>query len=139
MYKNDAWELSLNDDEKIKAWVEHYTRLLHVEFEWSSDLLPEAAPVEGPSPPVILDIICKALHKMKRGKTAVPSEVIAEILKLSGEEGITMLMHLTEKAFSEGVTPRHWKESCIINLYRDKGDALDQISYQGLKLTDQLG
>jgi hypothetical protein len=48
-----------------------------------------------------------------------------------------MLRHLTEKAFSEGVTPRDWEESCIINLYKGKGDALDRGSYQGLKLTDQ--
>jgi hypothetical protein len=62
--ENDAGELSLSD-EKIKAWVEHCARLLHVEFEWPSDLLPEAASVEGPAPPVILDIICKALCKIK--------------------------------------------------------------------------
>ena len=135
--KNDAGELSLSD-EKMNAWVEHYTRLLHVEFEWPSDLLPEAAPVEDPALPVILDIICKALRKVKRGKAAGPSGVIAEILKASGEEGITMLRHLTEKAFSEGATPRDWEESCIINLYKDKGDALDRSSYQGLKLPDQL-
>ena len=63
--KNDAGELSLSDEEKMKAWVEHYARLLHVEFEWPSYLLLETAPVEGPAPPVILDIICKALCKMK--------------------------------------------------------------------------
>jgi hypothetical protein len=108
--KNDAGELSLSDEEKMKAWVEHYARLLHVEFEWPSDLLPEAAPVEGPAPKVILDIICKALQKMKRGKAAGPSGVIAEMLKAFGEEGINMLRHLTEKAFSEGVTPRDWEE-----------------------------
>jgi hypothetical protein len=41
-----------------------------------------------------------------------------------------MLRHLSEKAFSEGVTPRYWEESCIINLYKDKGDALDRDSYK---------
>jgi hypothetical protein len=95
-----------------------------VEFEWPSDLLPEAAPMEGPAPSVILDIIYKALCKMKRAKAAGPSGVIAEILKASGEEGITMLRHLTAKAFSEGA-PRDWEESCIINLYKDKRNALD--------------
>jgi hypothetical protein len=111
-----------------------------VEFEWPSDLLPEDAPVEGPAPPVTpvtLDIICKALRKMKRGTAAGLSGVIAEMLKASGEEGITMLRHLIEKAFSEGVTPRDWEESCIINLYKGKGDVLDRRSYRGLKLTDQ--
>jgi hypothetical protein len=121
----------------MKAWVEHYARLIHVEFEWPSDLLPEDAPVEGPAPPVTLDIICKALRKMKRGNDAGPFGVIAETLKAFGEEGITMLRHLTEKAFSEGVTPRDWEESCIINLYKGKGDALDRGSYRDLKLTDQ--
>jgi hypothetical protein len=48
-----------------------------------------------------------------------------------------MLWHLTEKAFSEGVTPRDWEDSCIINLYKGKGNALDRDCYQGLKLTDQ--
>jgi hypothetical protein len=52
--KNDAGEQSLSDEEKMKAWVEHYARLLHVEFEWPSDLLPEPASVEGPAPPVVL-------------------------------------------------------------------------------------
>jgi hypothetical protein len=135
--KNDTGELSPRDEEKMKAWVEHYTRLLHVVFEWPCDLLPKAAPVEGPAPPVILDIICKALCKTKRGKAAGPSGVIVEILKASGEEGITMLRHLTKKTFSEGVTPTDCEKSCIINLYKGKGDALDRGSYRGLKLTDQ--
>ena len=50
--RNDSGELSLSDDDKMKAWVEHYSRLLNVEFEWPSDLLPEVAPVKGPPPPV---------------------------------------------------------------------------------------
>ena len=37
--RNDAGELSLSDEEKMKAWVEHYARLMNVEFEWESDLL----------------------------------------------------------------------------------------------------
>ena len=36
----------------MKAWVEHYARLLNVEFEWESYLLREVVPVEGPPPPV---------------------------------------------------------------------------------------
>ena len=131
--KNDAGELSLSD-EKMKAWVEHYARQLHVEFEWPSDLLLEAAPVEV-QPHQWYWLLSAKLSA--RWKAAGPSGVIAEILKASGEDGITMLRYLTEKAFSEGVTPRDWEESCIINLYKDKGDVLDWGSYQGLKLTDQ--
>ena len=65
--------------------MEHYARLLNVEFEWESDLLPEVAPVEGPPPPVMKDLIGKALRKMKCGKAAGPSGIIAEMLKAAGE------------------------------------------------------
>ena len=41
--RNDTGELSLSDLEKMKAWVEHYARLLNVQFEWESDLFPEVA------------------------------------------------------------------------------------------------
>ena len=71
--RNDARELSLSDEEKMKAWVEHYARLMNVDFEKESDLLPEVAPVEGPPPPVTKILIRKALRKMKYGKTEGPS------------------------------------------------------------------
>jgi hypothetical protein len=74
---------------------------------------------------------------MKRGKAAGPSGVIAEMMKAFSEEGITILRHLTEKAFSAGVNPRDWDESYIINLYKRYGDALNRGSYRSLKLTDQ--
>ena len=46
--KNDAGELSPSEEEKMKAWVKHFARLLNVKFEWPIDLLPGVAPVEGP-------------------------------------------------------------------------------------------
>ena len=78
--KNDTGELSLSEGEKMKALVEHNARLLNVEFERSSDLLPEVAPLEGPPPPVTLVTIRKALSKMKCGNAAGPSDYIAEMM-----------------------------------------------------------
>ena len=105
--RNDAGELSLSDEEKMKAWVEHYARLLNVEFEWESNLLLEVAPVEG-QPPVTTDLIPKALRKMKCGKAAGPSGIIAEMLKAAGEVGIELLTELTEVVFCNGVIPTDW-------------------------------
>ena len=36
---NDAGELSMSKDSKQKAWLEHYQRLLNVEFDWDPDHL----------------------------------------------------------------------------------------------------
>ena len=33
--KNDAGEMSMSEDSKQKAWLEHYERLLDVEFVWT--------------------------------------------------------------------------------------------------------
>ena len=136
--RNDAGELSLSDEEKMKASVGHYAWLLNVEFEWESDLLPEVAPVEGPPPPVTKDLICKALRKMKCGKAAGPSGIIAEMLKAAGEVGIELLTELTEVVFCNSVIPTDWQESFILNLYKGKGDALERGNYCGLKLADQV-
>ena len=37
--KNDAGEMSMSEDSKQKAWLEHYQRLLNVEFDWDPDNL----------------------------------------------------------------------------------------------------
>lgn len=136
--KNDAGELALNDDSKMKAWVEHYARLLNVEFEWPSDTLPEVDPVAGPPPSVSKEMIRKAIKKMKCGKAAGPSGIVAEMLKASGEEGVDMLRQLTEAIICGDAVPKDWEESFIVNLYKGKGEALIRGNYRGLKLTDQV-
>ena len=136
--KNDAGQLSLTDEDKMKAWVEHYSKLLNVEFPWPKDTLPDVAPVAGPPPPVTMEQIRKAISKMKCGKAAGPSGIIAEMLKASGEEGVRLLRQLGEDVFSTGVIPEEWQESTILNLYKGKGDALDRGNYRGLKLTEQV-
>ena len=101
-------------------------------------MLPEVAPVEGPPPSVTKDLIRKALRKMKCGKAAGPSGIIAEMLKAANEVGIALLTELTEVVFCNGVIPKDWLESFILNLYKGKGDALERGNYHGLKLTDQV-
>ena len=77
--KNDNGELALNDDEKMKAWVELYDRPLNIDFDWPLDSLPDVSPVEGPPPPVISKLINHALKNIKGGKPASPSGIVAEM------------------------------------------------------------
>ena len=41
--RDDSGKLAYSDDEKIKAWKQHYERLLNVEFPWSEDDLSAAS------------------------------------------------------------------------------------------------
>ena len=85
--KNDAGQLSLDEEAKRDAWKEHYERLLNVEFPWNPEDLSKESPVEGPSEPITLEMITKAISKMASGKAAGPSGIVAEMLKPVGESG----------------------------------------------------
>ena len=136
--KNDAGQLSLDKEAKIAAWKEHYERLLNVEFPWNPEDLSKESPVEGPSDPITLEMITKAISKMASGKAARPSGIVAEMLKPVGESGAIEVCHLIEDIISEGRIPTDWQESYIVNLYKGKGDALNRGNYRGLKLIDQV-
>ena len=72
--KNDAGDKSMSEDSKQKAWLEHYQRLLNVEFDWDPDHLSYQSPVEGPPIPITIDMVKKAILQMKAGKAPGPSE-----------------------------------------------------------------
>ena len=66
--KNDAGEMSVREDSKQKAWLEHYQRLLNVEFDWDSDHLSGELPAEGPPIPITIVMDKKAISQMKAAK-----------------------------------------------------------------------
>ena len=136
--KNDAGQLSLDEEAKKEAWRGHYERLLNVEFPWTPEDLSEESPVEGPSEPITLEMITKAISKMASGKAAGPSGIVAEKLKPVGEAGAVEVRDLNEDIISEGCIPTDWQESFIVNLYKGKGDALNRGNYRGSKLIEQV-
>ena len=64
--RNDAGEPSLTEEAKMKAWVEHYSRLMNIEFDWPRDKLPNADQVAGDPPTVTTEIIRSTLSKEER-------------------------------------------------------------------------
>ena len=135
--KNDEGLLSLDEDAKKEAWKEHYERLLNVKFPWNPEDLSVESPVEGPSEPITLEMITKAINKMASGKAAGPSGIVAEMLKPLEEAGAAEVRYLIEDIISEGCIPTDWQESYIVSLYKGKGDALNRGNYRGLKLIEQ--
>ena len=87
--KNDAGEMSMSKDSKQKAWLEHYQRLLNVEFDWDPDRLSHQPPVEGPPIPITIDMVKKAISQMKAGKAPGASDIRA-----AGEMAASMIRDL---------------------------------------------
>ena len=66
--RDDKGKLALTVDEKLHAWQPHYDKLLNEEFPWSAELLSNELQVEGPAIQIPMDMISKAISKMKKGK-----------------------------------------------------------------------
>ena len=64
--KIDAGEMSMSEDSKQKAWLEHYQRLLNVEFDWDPDHLSDEPPVEGPPIPRMLSLRWRAKQRAQQ-------------------------------------------------------------------------
>ena len=83
-------------------------------------------------------MVVKAITKMKTGKAAGPSGIVAEMLKASCDTGARLVADLANYMVRNGVLPSEWEDSFIINIYKGKGDALERGNYRGLKLLDHV-
>ena len=103
--KNDAGEMSMSEDSKQKAWLEHYQRLLNVEFDWDPDHLSYQPPVEGPPIPITIDMVKKAISQMKAGKAPGPSGIVVEMKRAAGDMGASMIRDLATAIIRDGKVP----------------------------------
>ena len=103
--KNDAGEMSMSDNSKQKAWLEHYQRLLNAEFDWDPNHLSDESPVEGPPIPITIDMIKKAISQMKAGKALGPSGIVVEMIKAAGDMGASMIRDLAAAIIRDGKVP----------------------------------
>ena len=127
----------MREDSKQKAWLEHYQRLLIVEFDWDPDHLSYQPPVEVPPIPITIDMVKKAISQMKAGKAPGPSGMV-EMIRTTGDMGASMICDLAVAIIRDGKVPSDWEQSFIVCLYKGKGDALERGNYRGLKLTEQV-
>ena len=95
-------------------------------------------PKEGPAPWLEKDAIYTALNKMKDGKAAGVSGIVAEMLKASGEAGLELFTKLFNIIVKEEKVPSDWEMSVIINCFKGKDDAVEHGNFRGLKLLDRL-
>ena len=128
----------MSEDSKQKAWLEHYQRLLNVEFDWDPDHLSDQPPLEGPSIPITTDMVKKAISQMKAGKALGPSSIVVEMIRAAGDMGAAMTRDLAAAIIRNGKVPSDWEQSFIVCLYKGKGDALERGNYSCLKLTEKF-
>ena len=126
----------MSEDSKQKAWLEHYQRLLNVEFDWDPDHLSYQSPFEGPPIPITIDMVKKAILQMKAGKAPGPSGIVVEMIRAAGDMGASMIRDLAVARY-----PLTGSRVSLFASTREKGThwkALERGNYCGLKLTEQV-
>ncbi|XP_057310454.1 uncharacterized protein LOC130648419 [Hydractinia symbiolongicarpus] len=136
--RNDEGVLASTEEEKRVAWKNHYQRLLNTEFDWDEDNLSDDDVVEGPAMQIKTEWVVEAIRKLKIGKAAGVSGIVAEMVKASGYIGVELITSLANQIIKDGAIPSDWQWSVIVNCFKGKGDALQRGNYRGLKLVDQV-
>lgn len=136
--RDDQGNVLVDNRDIRKAWREHHDRISNVEFDWDRASLEEMQPVQGPFPKIDNNMVKGAINNMKNGKAAGSSGLVAEMMKASGDVGVTMVTELTNTFVKEGMAPDDWLRSVIVNVFKGKDDALVRGNYRGIKLLDQV-
>lgn len=131
-------DISYTEMERMKAWRDHYSLLLNVEFPWNPEGLQEQDPVQGPPILISEEMVTTAINSMKKNKAAGPSGIAVEMIRAAGPSVLTMITNLVNLIIQEGKIPEEWNLSFIINYYKGKGDSLERGNYRGLKVLDQV-
>ena len=99
----------MREDSKQKAWLEHYQRLLNVEFDWDQ-------PVEGPPIPITIDTVQKAISQMKASKAQGPSGIVVEMIRAACDMGASMIRDLAAAIIRDSKVPSDWEQSFTVCL-----------------------
>ena len=136
--KDDSGNLSFHNEAKKVAWKQHYERLLNEEFSWKPEDLT-ADPVVGPPIHIDVEMVVKAITKMKTGqKAAGPSGIVAEMLKASGDIGARLVADLANDMVRNGVIPSDWEDSFINILQKGKVMLWREVTTEVSKLLDHV-
>ena len=116
----------------IKRWKDYFEGLLNEEFpreeidrvEWNLGMVDLIREEE----------VWSAVRKMKNKKAVGPDGVPVEVWKVLGSLGIQWLTKFFNKILVEGKIPEAWRKSCVVPIFKGKGDVQDCGNYRGIKL-----
>ena len=136
--KDITGEESVRDEAKLCALKEDYQGLLKFDFSWYKNSLDNPAGFDGSAIFFTENMVTDAIKKMKERKAEGPSGIIIETIKACRREIVTEILELLNQTMYEGNIPEDWKDSFIINCYKEKGDTTDGGNYSGLNLLEHL-
>ena len=90
--------------------------------------------MEGPIERDSREEVVKAIREMKVRKAAGPSEVSVEMIAVSGEIEIGVMVELCQGVLDGRRMPDDWALSVVVPIFKRKGDAISCMAYRGVKV-----
>jgi hypothetical protein len=130
--------LVITEEEKLKVWGTYFEKLLNEENEWDgvTDWQLKDNSEDTEVSWIREDEVAKSLKKMKEGKAAGMSGIVAEMISAAGSVGTEWLTELCNLIVREGHIPSDWKKSILVPVYKGKGDPMECGSYRAIKLLE---
>jgi len=100
------------------------------------DPLEYVEAVEGPEDEISRTEIEKAIKQMPSNKAPGPSGITAEMIKAFDELGVDWLHTILNEFLTDERVPGDLKESEIVTIYKQIGDAFECGDYRGIKLLE---
>ena len=142
--RNKEGKLIGQKEEIKEIWIEHFSKLLNPQIEQEAELTTLG--VEGMGEGSDLGErkiwrkeVERAVKMLKSGKAPGVDGITGEMLKRGGKSMIDWLQMLFEKCRREGRVPEDWKKSCVVPIYKGKGDRRECKNYRGISLLSVVG
>ena len=136
--KDEEGRVLVEDDRVRGRWQGYFCKLLNGEgldvSQRTERLGLEEQHNYRPGQPITRAEVKEALRRMKSGKAVGPDSIPVEVWKSLGEDGVAWLTDFFNVIFNTAKMPQEWRQSVIIPLYKNKGDAQNCNNYRGIKL-----
>ena len=122
-----------NEECVRRRWKGYFEELMNVEND--RELRLEAAEINNQEVEEIsMKEVRRAMKKMKKGKAVGPDDIPVEAWLCLGEIAVRFFKKLCNRILNGEKMPREWRESILVPIFKNKGDAQNCSNYRGIKL-----
>ena len=136
----DKYGNLIKDQNQIKnRWREHYITVLnqHTEIDYSAlESIPQYEVATSLESSISLEEIQRAIGSLKNNKSPGADQIPGEVFKslLNHQETMEHFKALFNLIWTKGEVPQDFRDSYIINLFKNKGSAAECGNYRGISL-----
>ena len=131
--KDGKGDILTSEEDILERWRGYFENLMNEENERERRTSAATEHVQAVQR-VSEEEVRKAIQNMKNGKAVGPDDIPAEAWKCLGEPAVEFLTNLFNRILDNEQMPGDWRQSTLVPIFKNKGDAQNCANYRGIKL-----